>query len=518
MKSEDGAEKWNLKYAPRSLSDVIGNAKPIQQLTEWLENFAKATPEPQAPKQQKKMLAVDPDQEESDEEPDVKKKSSSSTASPAVAKKKIVTKAPSTTMIVSGEHGVGKTLSVALLLKKMGYVVKNLNLASISAKVTKRKSALYDQLAGLTGSIDVRDMMGGKASEVKTAVVIDNIDAITGKNEKENLQLVHKMNEKFRLFPLIIISTNKHSKLLAKIEKECKQIKFSQPQFEKMQEHAMRICEKAGMNVKPDAILAIVTNAQYDVRRMVNLLEELYRIHGDREVNQKAAKSFCETIQKKDSNWDLFDATRLLFYDFRGVEESLRLFKSDKVIQPLMMHENYFDILQVRKIGLSIPDEDIFEALEDISESISVGDNTENFIYEEQLWETMPVHGHQSCTYPSYRINRNWRMRPGGENLEYTKDLNRTFIKKINHSHVEVAGPFFADSTIRGYLLAAKITNELINNGDIAGLKRLFADYPGISWRVVEALLKIDKIKTAKGSVKAKRDKQRKVLKQVLSC
>jgi hypothetical protein len=461
-KRRNAHDDWATKYRPSRLSQMVGDRSHLKQLSSWLA--------------------------------DVRNEKTSQT-----------------TAIVSGDHGVGKTLGVELVLRESGYDPKVLDLAALRTNGGEANGDIRRYLLRITTSQDVNAMLH-QTKQRRIAIVIDNIDAIKSKQEREGLKAVHKYNEKNRLFPLIIISTANHSKLLSKIRDSCKIINFPQPGYNDLLEMINRISAKEGFKI--EGVRDLILNAQGDVCRLLNHLEELRRIYsGKSKIDSKAVRDLCATLQMKDTNIGLFDQVKILLHRFPGMEQAQRMFSSDKVILPLMVHENYPNAMSVRKQALQLKEDDIFDGMEAMAESISFGDILENHIHGEQLWDMMDTHGFFSCAYPAWYINK-WEKDSTYETLKFCVDVNKVYIKKINYGHIRTVRPFFSDRTTEGYLIAAKITAKLIADNDIDSLRSLFIGYPGIGAMHIEALLKINKICN---TVKVKREKRNKILIKVFA-
>lgn len=459
-RNEEG--DWAIKYCPSRLSQMVGDRAHLKLLSAWLA--------------------------------DVRNE-----------------KTAQTTAIISGDHGIGKTLGVELILRESGYEPKVLDLASLRTNGGEANGDIRRYLLRITNSQDVNSMLH-QTKQKRIAVVIDNIDAIKSKQEREGLKAVHKYNEKNRLFPLIIISTANHSKLLSKIRDNCTIINFPQPGYNDMLDMINRICDKEGFKI--EGVRDLILNAQGDMCRLLNHLQELRRIHSNKsKISSKSVRELCTTLQMKDNNIGLFDQIKILLHRFPGMEQAQRMFSSDKVFLPLMVHENYPNALSVRKQALSINDDHILNGMEAIAESISFGDVLENHIHGEQLWDMMDTHGFFSCAYPSWYINR-WEKDATYEKNYFPHDPNKNYIGRINYGHIKTVRPFFSDRTTQGYLMAAKIVQKLVAENNIVGLTNLLSGYPGITASVIEALLKINKICN---TVKVKREKRNKILIKVFA-
>jgi hypothetical protein len=90
---------------------------------------------------------------------------------------------------------------------------------------------------------------------------------------------------------------------------------------------------------------------------------------------------------------------------------------------------------------------------------------------------------------------------------EFTSDINRTSIKKINKKNINKTDKCFENKTIEDYIYINKIIKELINEDKIEECVRLLISYD-VKMEYIESLLKIDKIKSTTYTLKSKHKKE----------
>ena len=89
----------------------------------------------------------------------------------------------------------------------------------------------------------------------------------------------------------------------------------------------------------------------------------------------------------------------------------------------------------------------------------------------------------------------------------FTTDLNKTSIKKINAKNINDADRCFKNLDIFDYIYMNKIIRKKISEGDIKGCIELLKGY-NIKLEHIEKLLKIDKIKDSKNNLTSKQKKE----------
>jgi hypothetical protein len=154
---------WINKYKPLKISDVIGNKKQIIILKNYLNDNSIYKNKP---------------------------------------------------MIISGNHGIGKTLILKLILKDYNYNIRIINPNEI------KDHRLYDDFFDYNNFINsIYSKLSLKDSCNKIAVIFDETENITLTSEKKYIMDIYKENNKLKKFPLIFISNNQHSKLLYDLKK-----------------------------------------------------------------------------------------------------------------------------------------------------------------------------------------------------------------------------------------------------------------------------------------------------------
>ena len=163
---------WINKYKPTKASNIIGNKNAIMMLTNWIRNY--------------------------------------NTNSQKSA-------------IVSGHHGIGKTITVELIMKEAGYDPQILYPNDI-----KSHKLMEDLTEYTTYNDSIYNKMCYRFNK-RYALIIDEAESITLTSENNYLLNLHKINNKNNFFPIIFICNTQHSKLITEIRKTSCEIKFFHP-------------------------------------------------------------------------------------------------------------------------------------------------------------------------------------------------------------------------------------------------------------------------------------------------
>ena len=91
----------------------------------------------------------------------------------------------------------------------------------------------------------------------------------------------------------------------------------------------------------------------------------------------------------------------------------------------------------------------------------------ENYIYGEQNWDLIELHGLISCCIPSYLINKNSNGKKKGT-LIFAADLNRTSVKKMNKKNIIKTNNSLNKNSVNSIqLIRNKSIDEFIYMGEI---------------------------------------------------
>lgn len=434
------------KYKPKSVDELVCNKRQTLTLLNWLKNYEEKT----------NSLFAD----------DNKKSKKGSKLTPD----------DGSCMIITGCHGVGKTASVEIAIKDAGYIVQKI-----------RSSMLTDD--SNKDTFDVVSLLNDK--EIKYVRVIDELESVSSPQDKGQILALIKKNNDIRKSPVIIVSNNQHNKLLTEIKKIACELKFYKPSETDMKIIMSKVAKGEGIRFKSiDVVQEILDRSQSDIRKMLYVLRDLKKISCDKHITKETVTNYFDNTKSKDLDFNLFDSARKLLYDYSGIQDCLTYFDSQTVLLPLMIHQYYTDVVTSNFDD----EEEQFKIVNDIAESLSIGDVVENLIYGDQNWKAREVHGFFTCVYTSYRMctGRSYEE-PNMTSFDFPKDLNKTSIKKINKRNIDNTNKCIINKDIIDYIYICKIVKQLIKQNKIEECSRLLKPH-GIKLEHIESLLKIEKI------------------------
>jgi replication factor C subunit 1 len=430
---------WINKYRPKELNEIIGHKNQINKFKDWLDN--------------------------------------------------IKSKSKNNAIIISGNHGIGKTLTIRLILEKAGYLVRIINPNEIKEF---RNLDDFDEYYNQNNSI-LSKLNLYKDKNNKIALIFDETENISLTSEKKYIMDIFKENNKTNSFPLIFISNNQHSKLLNDLKKNCEEIRFFSPSTFEIKNLIKIICKNENLIIIDDDILyeKIINFSQFDIKRLINILQEI-SFHYKKIDNIEILDLFFDKSRQKNIDIGLYEATEKLLNNYNDYETVIKLYESEKVLLPLMIHEHY-----LKKI-LSKTNESwdkVIYSLVKTSDSLSRGDNIETSIYTDQNWYLQNIHGFYTCLNTSFwinKINNNYKL--SVDKMRFSSDLNKTSLKNINKKNINNLMKIISNKSIDEIIYINQLANELFKEGKEEVLINILKNYKkDISVKEIELCLKIDK-------------------------
>lgn len=421
---------WINKYRPKSVKDIIGNKANIEKIDKWIKN------------NKKNMMSL----------------------------------------VISGYHGIGKNLIIKKILEKNNYKFKWLDY-----KDEKGKSLFEDLVNCFTG--ENLNLMHSKKN--KFVLVINDVDKITLKNEKARIKDLVKLNHIKKYFPIIFISSLLHNKLLTDILEFGDDIKLKQPSNSDLINFLNNIILNENINIIDDKVkLKIIKFCQNDIRRLILILYDLKNSFDvGEEIKLDSIKYFINNSEKKCKDISLFDSSKNLINKYTSINDILSLYRVDKVLVPLTIHENF-----TKAIFSKYNQNNIYlEILNNVTDSISKGDVIETNIYTDQNWFLHDIHGFYTCVKTSYDINKyNLKSKEIFYDMRFSSDLNQTSLKNINKKQISNLSKIFSNKSFSDIINLNKIIFNLVKNDKIKELYNIMKDYDN-NIKTVENIIKIDK-------------------------
>ena len=388
-------------------------------------------------------------------------------------------------VIISGNHGIGKTLTIKIILENEGYYVRIINPNEIKDfKNIDDFDDYYNQENSILNKINLK-------KNNKIAILFDEVENISLKSEKKSIMEIFKENNKTNSFPLIFITNNQHSKLLNDLKKNCEEIRFYSPSSLEITNLIKTISINENFKIidNDEIYEKIINFSQYDIKRLINILQEL-SFHYKEIISITQLDDFFIKSRQKNIDIGLYEATEKILNTYNDYETVMKLYETEKVLLPLMIHEHYLKKILTKT---KQPWDKILYSLVKTSDSISRGDNIETSIYTDQNWYLQNIHGFYTCLNTSFWINKS---NPDYEiKIEkFSSDLNKTSLKNINKKNINNLLKILSNKTVDEIIYINQLANYLFQNGKEDILISILQNYKkDITIKEIDLCLKIDK-------------------------
>jgi DNA polymerase III delta prime subunit len=457
----DDDKYWKNKYMPKKIEDLDINNNDIKKIEKWLNDFLK-NKEYNFQNQQR-----------------INKKQNLNNE---ILSNKYNNDPNKNCLLVSGPHGCGKTSMVISILNSLKYDVYTINFN----KIVNNKN-ISDIIQKSINNRTITEKINNTESK-KKILLIDNIESITFNNDKDFIIELVRYNEINWVFPIILISNNKHNKLLYLIKKLIYEIKLDKPTNEIIENILCKICMNENINLNDEKVLSkIVEYSQNDIRGLINMLQSIKHIYNNKKFKLSDFDEFIKSFKMKDIDYHIYDGTLKLFYGYDNIDNVIRLFELEKTVMPLMIQQHYVNYLKHS------------DDINKISKTIAYGDIIENYIYENNIYDIRDIQSFYQCVYPSYiltnKLNpKNLNHNNFPINFVYPYDLNKTSIRFINFTkNIFQANKVFTNMNLEDYLYLNKLLRGLLNSNKYSMCNEYLNGYK-CSIQILESLLKIDKI------------------------
>ncbi|XP_045503036.1 replication factor C subunit 1 [Colias croceus] len=295
--------------------------------------------------------------------------------------------------LLSGPPGVGKTTTVSLVCKELGFDTVEFN-----ASDTRSKNLIKEQITELLSTTSLsgyaRGVTGKQAVTKKHVLVMDEVDGMAGNEDRGGLQELIGLIKSTSV-PIICMCNDRNSEKMRSLVNYCYDLRFSRPRVDQIKAAMMSVCFKEGIKIPGDVLSQLITAAGQDVRQTLHLLSVWSADPqlADKEHLQKEAQKV-----KKDIKMGPWEAIRKVFSEEEHKTMSLNdrsdLFFTDYSLAPLFVQENYL------QVAPHCPKREVLDRLSKAADSLSIGDMVDARIRGNQAWSLLPIQAMYSSVIP----------------------------------------------------------------------------------------------------------------------
>ncbi|CAG4920757.1 unnamed protein product [Colias eurytheme] len=295
--------------------------------------------------------------------------------------------------LLSGPPGVGKTTTVSLVCKELGFDTVEFN-----ASDTRSKNLIKEQITELLSTTSLsgyaRGVTGKQAVTKKHVLVMDEVDGMAGNEDRGGLQELIGLIKSTSV-PIICMCNDRNSEKMRSLVNYCYDLRFSRPRVDQIKAAMMSVCFKEGIKIPGDVLSQLITAAGQDVRQTLHLLSVWSADPqlADKEHLQKEAQKV-----KKDIKMGPWEAIRKVFSEEEHKTMSLNdrsdLFFTDYSLAPLFVQENYL------QVAPHCPKKEVLDRLSKAADSLSIGDMVDARIRGNQAWSLLPIQAMYSSVIP----------------------------------------------------------------------------------------------------------------------
>lgn len=330
-------------------------------------------------------------------------------------------------LLVTGRNGVGKTFQVKKVLEEKNYHIHYFNTTNFN-----KKGIIRDHFNKIIQSSNIWVMMKKPKSPI---IVIDELEGISLNDRgsiNEIIDLVKTIKDSSRPIPVVCIGNDQYFKKQKDLAKWCTSIYIKPPSKDELMVYLNQLIEKEKVSISKSTIQTLLEESQHDYSRLENLFKYMC-LESKSSFKITDIKKIIDSTNKKQTNINLYEATKKLLYDNVSLRDTMKWFNDEKTLLPMMMHQNYQ--LTNNK-----------QTLANISDVLSYSNILESCLYQKNEWDLLNYYGFMSCYIPSRLLKPKYQ-----KEVIYTKMLNKislkyTYIQKLRGKTLKQSEYYFDEA------------------------------------------------------------------------
>ncbi|XP_065350449.1 replication factor C subunit 1 isoform X2 [Cloeon dipterum] len=362
---------WVDKYKPQNVRQIIGQQADrsiVKKLIQWLQDWEKNHSNPNEKKPRPAPWA----------------KNDNGAAFKAA--------------LLSGPPGIGKTTSVHLVCKELGFDIVEFN-----ASDTRSKKLLHQEVSELLSTQSLSGMFKGnraKALSKKRILLMEEVDGMAGNEDRGGIAELILLVKQSKI-PVVCTCNDRGSQKIRSLVNYCFDLRFQKPKLEQIRAAMMSICFKEKVTIPKGDLDAMIAGTNFDIRQIIHMMS----LWAAGETNMKTGLMEKESKKsKKEFKIGIWDITPKVFSanmeekSKNAIYDKTHLFFQDYSLGPLFVQENYLSAVH----GVANGADKIkkLQLMSRAADSIAQGDLVENIIRTNQAWGLLPVQAIYSTVTP----------------------------------------------------------------------------------------------------------------------
>tara|TARA_B110000037_G_C17107104_1_gene500306 strand:- start:1327 stop:2697 length:1371 start_codon:yes stop_codon:yes gene_type:complete len=293
--------KWERKYSPKSIKEIIGHKKELIKIKKWIIDFVNEVPKC------KKVL------------------------------------------LITGNSGIGKSVIARCILNDFGYRPIEHMCDDI-----KGKSNIYNIIKQSLVYNNVMDCFNENNKQI--GLILDQINILTegGLNKNgfndilnilkfdvDNIKKYKKIKDYIYIYNPIICICEKLNTKIKKLLKYSVHIHLDDFDEIDLKNKINPILIKENINITDNALNYLMKYANNDYRRFINLLEELHDTNLFKEINIQKLKEFKDIHSYKNKKYILNESINDIMTHKMNMVKSTDIFYNDNYMIPYYLYDTY---------------------------------------------------------------------------------------------------------------------------------------------------------------------------------
>ncbi|XP_015119781.1 replication factor C subunit 1 [Diachasma alloeum] len=294
--------------------------------------------------------------------------------------------------LLSGPPGVGKTTSVQVVCKELGF-----DLLEFNASDTRSKKLLKDEVSGLLSNTTMKGYFTGNAEEkpsCKHVLLMDEVDGMAGNEDRGGLQELIALIKSTDI-PIVCICNDRNNPKMRTLANYVFDLRFQKPRVEQIRGAMKSLCCKENIKISNEDLNRLIEATNQDIRQVINHLAMLI---GDTDSIIKENQSDKSSKLNKDLKLGPWEVVRKVFnaedHKSMTIHDKSDLFFHDYNIAGLFVQENYLSVIP------KAPNNQLLDIVAASADSLSLGDQVEKAIRSQMAWSLLPMQACYSSVIP----------------------------------------------------------------------------------------------------------------------